>query len=423
MSRSNRPSPRAFNIKKLIQAFGVYGISNAVSQMLMILYAFLLARFLGPGLFGIYTGHLSFVLLFSFVINWGFDTFFLFRSGALRDSGAIDTLNGQIILAKAGLGGLWILALALASQFLHNTLFTPLLIALAAADTLADSLFFTQLTSLNVKQRTTSLSLLLFSSRLFRLGGGVAAALLGIYSVEVILLIRVVTSLIFLALAFLITRPRFFQGSLAKLSSLWRSSIPYGLSETFALIYAQVDISLLAILLGDTETGLYTTANRLIIALFSIPNAAYLIVIPKLRQVLLNKQDQSRSYFLRVLAVFLAVGLILFLGVFFAGPWMVDLVLQDAYTFSGELLRLMSVVLLLKSLSFGLGAMIVALGWQKYRLIPQVVTSLLAIGLNLFIIPVHGLTGAASVYILSEGVLLVGYGILVLRWLLKRKTP
>jgi O-antigen/teichoic acid export membrane protein len=241
--------------------------------------------------------------------------------------------------------------------------------------------------------------------------------------VEVILLIRVVTSLIFLALAFLITRPRFFQGSLAKLSSLWRSSIPYGLSETFALIYAQVDISLLAILLGDTETGLYTTANRLIIALFSIPNAAYLIVIPKLRQVLLNKQDQSRSYFLRVLAVFLAVGLILFLGVFFAGPWMVDLVLQDAYTFSGELLRLMSVVLLLKSLSFGLGAMIVALGWQKYRLIPQVVTSLLAIGLNLFIIPVHGLTGAASVYILSEGVLLVGYGILVLRWLLKRKTP
>lgn len=401
--------------KELIKSFGAYSISNALSQLLMIIYAFLLANHLGPALFGGYTGHLSFILLFSFVINWGFDTFFLFQSGTLTQPKEINIFNGQIIILKLSLGAIWILFLVLLSQLIPTDFYKTSIILFASLDTLADSLFLTQLTALNIKSQANKLSLLLFSSRLARLIGGAVGIFLGITSIQTFFLIRLFTTIFFMLLSFYFATPHFIKYSFHKLKNLWRHSWSYGISETLALVYAQVDVSILAILLGDSATGLYTTSSRLIIALFTIPNAGYLLVIPKLRKIYKSDRVKFNESIVKILIGFLIVGLVLFLGILLSGKWLVSLILGDAYAISGELLQILSVVLLLKSFSFGLAAIIVVLDKQKIRLIPQFITSISAILLNIIIIPIFGLYGAAYVYIISEAILLTGYIILVFR--------
>jgi len=401
--------------KHLIKSFGAYSISNTLSQMLMIVYAFLLANHLGPALFGGYSGHLSFIVLFSFVINWGFDTYFLFQSGTFTSTAKINILNGQIIVIKLGLGAIWIFLLVLISQIIPTGFFKSDLILIASLDTLADSLFLTQLTALNIKSEANKLSVLLFTSRLARLIGGFIAILLGIKVIQVFFLIRLFTTLCFTLLSIHFARPEFLKFSFSQLGSLWRKSWPFGLSETLALIYAQVDISLLAILLGDTATGLYTTSSRLIISLFAIPNAGYLLVIPKLRKIFQNDRAKFIQYSVKSLLGFFVVGIVMFLGILISGKWLVSIILGDAYAVSGDLLQILSLILLLKSISFGLAAVIVVIGEQKIRLIPQFIASIASIVLNILIIPIYGLVGAAYVYILSEFILLFGYIIVVLR--------
>jgi len=381
----------------------------------MIIYAFLLANHLGPALFGGYSGHFSFIILFSFVINWGFDTYFLYQSGTYSQENKINVLNGQIIYVKVLLGSVWILALVLISQIIPSGFFKTDLILIASLDTLAESLFLTQLTALNIKSKANKLSILLFSSKLVRLIGGLIVILLGITDINIFFIVRLFSTLFFTFLSIQIASPIILRFPIKKLINLWRQSWPFGLSETLALVYAQVDITLLAILLGDTETGLYTTSSRLIISLFAIPNAAYLLVIPKLGKIYKNNDEKFTKYFVKILIGFFIVGLVLFLGILVSGKWFISIILGDVYAISGNLLQILSVILLFKSLSYGLASIIVVIGEQKNRLIPQFVASIASIALNIMIIPIYGLFGAAYVYILSEFLLLIGYIILVLR--------
>ncbi len=66
--------------------------------------------------------------------------------------------------------------------------------------------------------------------------------------------------------------------------------------------------------------------------------------------------------------------------------------------------------------SFALGAIVVAVGWQNYRVIAQAISAGLNVGLNLLIVVSAGIVGVAKVYIASEVVLMLGYLFLVLLW-------
>jgi O-antigen/teichoic acid export membrane protein len=403
--------------KEVIKSFGAYGLSNVSSQFLLLIYGFLLANHLGPALFGVYSGHIAFVLLLSFVINWGLDTYLLFESGTYHQTKSINELTGKIIFVKLYLGVLWISALLLISKIINPDFFEPDLIFLASIDVLADSLFFTQLAALNVNNATKKLSALLVSSRVARLLTGIFVIMLGITSIQLILLLRLAATSVFAVFSILITKTKIIRMPFKDIKALWYAARHYGFSETLAIIYAQLDLSLLAIILGDVATGLYTTSSRLIIALYSIPNAAYLLFIPRLRKVFLtNRRKFIRNFFI-VQAGFFLLGLVLFLSVYFSGKWIISLLLPDTFAPSGELLQLMSIVALIKSINYGFGAFLVAVEWQKNRLIPQFIASVLALILNLIILPKFGLPGAAYIFIINEVVLLLGYAGFVLKWL------
>ena len=100
-----------------------------------------------------------------------------------------------------------------------------------------------------------------------------------------------------------------------------------------------------------------------------------------------------------------------------AGGWIVRVLLGQQYLVSSVLLGILSPLLLFKSLGFGLAALLVVVGWQKQRLLPQAVSAAANILLNLWAIPRLGVAGVAMVYVASELILALGYAGLVLRWM------
>lgn len=87
----------------------------------------------------------------------------------------------------------------------------------------------------------------------------------------------------------------------------------------------------------------------------------------------------------------------------------IHLILGPAYEITGDLIIILSPLLLFKAISFFCATILVAIGAQSKRVIPQVFSLLINIGLNLLLIPRIGVIAPAFVYVISEGVLMVGY--------------
>lgn len=113
-------------------------------------------------------------------------------------------------------------------------------------------------------------------------------------------------------------------------------------------------------------------------------------------------------------------GALLMVGMMIFSQPMISLVLGQKYKATGEILLILSPILFLKSLGFGMAAFLVAVGWQNRRLLPQAMSAGLGVLLNLLIIPFYGIYGTAWVYIASEMFLTLGYGLLLLIWISKQ---
>jgi len=70
----------------------------------------------------------------------------------------------------------------------------------------------------------------------------------------------------------------------------------------------------------------------------------------------------------------------------------------------------------MKSLNFGCATFLVSTGLQSRRIIPQGLSALANIALNLVLIPLYGVWGVAWAYVASEAILLGGYLTLTIKW-------
>ena len=101
----------------------------------------------------------------------------------------------------------------------------------------------------------------------------------------------------------------------------------------------QADVTLLTVMTGSTNTGLYSPASGLVNALFIIPATVFLMVVPLLsRQFADDPQRMLRTY-RKLMLGFLGLGTALALGVGLAGGWIVRVLLGPQYLVTSVLFR------------------------------------------------------------------------------------
>jgi len=389
-----------------------YGSANAIAQLMKMLFMLIMARYFGLADYSNYVAAYSLASFTAIFFNLGLDTWLL-REGSFQENWK---LSAQKVLSlKASIGLIWAGLLIGLAPSLRPDLFGFGLLALCVADVWFDSLLITMLAVLNIKRdiKAYSVSILLLrglklivllvmiavGSRSVMLIAGLRAAIAGGLAVAVFLMLR---------LDFRFARR---QESLRML----RDSRAYTYSEFFSVIYMQADINLLTLIQGKVMAGVYSPALSVINALFIIPSSVYTFSIPTLARTYHEMPQRLPAAARQLLVGITLMGIVLFAGVGLLGDDLVRLLLGSEYETTGQLITLLSPVLLLKCLEFGLASLIVALNKQKERIFPQMIAAVMNVGLNLWLIPLYGVFGAARVYVISEVVLFLGYGIIVFR--------
>jgi len=404
---------QSFYGREVVQNIALLASGSFIAQGLMAINAIVIARFLAPEAYGLYVGAYSAVGLSSFLVNWGLDTWIL-RQGALADDPP--ALAGSILTIKGVLGVFWGTALFFLLPALEPNIFLKPLILISTLDVWCDGFFSAELATLNTQKRVSVVSSLLLTSRGGRLLSAISVVGLGAQSPVSFAQARLVATIIALIMASWVLRPKFV-AKLIRPVRAFRESGPFALSDLLATIYLQADVTLLALFLGDRRAvGLYAPASGLVNALFAIPAASYQITLPALMRLDGQEVRSFRHVVSKMFLGFLALGIFLWLGLWMSGSFLIEHLLGSAYRTTGELLSILSPILLLKSISFAGAALLVAVGWQHYRVIAQVVSAAANVLLNVLVIRHFGIWGVATVYVVSEFILAAGYVGLAMRW-------
>lgn len=389
-----------------------YGSANAAAQFMKMLFMLIMARYFGLEDYSDYVAAYSLASFTAIFFNLGLDTWLL-REGSLRENWK---LSAQKVLSlKASIGLIWAGLLIGLAPTLRPDLFGFGLLALCVADVWFDSLLITMLAVLNIKRDIKAYSVSILLLRGLKLIVLLVMIAVGSRSVMLIAGLRAAIAGGLAVAVFLMLRLDFRFASRQESLRILRDSRAYTYSEFFSVIYMQADINLLTLIQGKVMAGIYSPALSVINALFIIPSSVYTFSIPTLSRTYHETPQMLPAAARKLLAGITLMGIVLFAGVGLLGDDLVRLLLGAEYETTGQLITMLSPVLLLKCLEFGLASVIVALNKQKERIFPQMIAAVMNVGLNLWLIPLYGVFGAARVYVISEVVLFLGYGIIVFR--------
>lgn len=405
-----------FNPKylSLVNNIAAYSGSTTIAQFIMMVYVVLLARILGPEELGVFSSAYALVGLTAFFLNLGMDTWLLRKAGMYPD---VRRLSGKILKIKAGIGIWWSIALVVVVPVIRPDLFSISMMVICSLDVWSDVCFNTQIQGLNVQRRMKTIGWLMLLSRGGRITGLAIIYFLGFDSAFFFALSRATATFIGLLAVTWLHRPKLNSQGFMTTRDVINESLPYGVSDFLALIYTNADVTILALMAGTIAVGLYSPASGIIHALFVIPSALFTVIVPILTNVGVRDVSRFRKALPILFASFFIMGLILWLVLGFSAKWLMPFLLGEEYQFTGEILGVLSPIIFFKFISFACAVVLVCVGWQQRRLIYQLIVAVFNIGANILVIPLYGITGVAWVYVISELLLVIGYGWVTIKWI------
>jgi len=117
----------------------------------------------------------------------------------------------------------------------------------------------------------------------------------------------------------------------------------------------------------------------------------------------------------------LIISIIFFVVIFLAGKWILLLLYGPAFVDTDVILKVLSAIIIVKSLSYVYGGGLTALSKEYTRLYIQIGIAVINIGANLILIPKFGPIGAAYSLAIAEVCLMLSYRWSVYRYIKRIK--
>lgn len=389
---------------------------SVVSQGINALTLLLIARQLGPAGYGQYAACFALAGFAAIWINLGADIWLLREGG--RQTVPLGESLGSVFAVKVVAGVAWLGLMLVVAPLLRQDTFPAGLLQLSVLSVLLDSLFATALTAFKASLRNYMTSLLESGSDATWLMTTLLLIRLNVRQVETYVQVRIIVLFISLLVTiFIIWHIIGIKGTFRTVRRLLREAPPFAASEFLSWISLRIDVLIIAFALGEYAAGLYAPAVGVVNALFLIPAAVHGVMVPVLSHLYTTNISQAEIMAKRMIVLLLAAGLGLSLALLVGSPLLVSF-LSESFSGSLGVLRVLSVILLFKSGSFAMAAILVAIGRQPYRTLVQAVAAIANIGLNLWIVYRLGIEGVAWVYVLTELLTVLGY-----TWLVQRYRP
>jgi O-antigen/teichoic acid export membrane protein len=193
-------------------------------------------------------------------------------------------------------------------------------------------------------------------------------------------------------------------------------ALPLGLADLLTVLYLRIDQVMIEAFLGAAAVAPYGQAYRILEALSIVPViVAQSALFPRLSVL---AHEGKHAAFRRIAGIgaagLLAAGSVIAAGLYFVGPALLRGVTPDPeFAASGDVLRVLCWAYPLTAVKDMLFVAFVAKGKLKLPVVIYAIATVLNIALNLAVIPVHGIIGAAAVTVSCEAVVVTAYTIYV----------
>jgi len=365
-----------------------------------------LARLMGVADFGVYTICYTLLGPVVMVASFGLDTWLL-RQGTGAQT--LDTTISQVFLIRfVATGGL--MALAVTVVLVSSQTNTVVPVILAALGLTFELLLTTAYTALRVQMRNRAAACVQV------VVAGLGLALIWMFwSQQAPLLVatgyRLVAAGVGVGLViWLLWRSlRLMYWRLGEFVIIVRQAFPYFASDLLATVALKADLTLVALLLGAVGAGIYSPALTIVNTTFLVPMVAWQVLLPTISQYTPGTRA-FRAIVGGALLGSVLYGLVWLLVLGWGADVIIRLVFHVEYMEAAPLLRVMSLIPLLKSINFCSAMLMVARDKQVLRTKLLAVSAIINVVANLICIPLFGLTGAAWINLWTEALLLVCYG-------------
>lgn len=406
----------SFRQRKILVNIGALFSGTAIARILSAISLLLIARQLGPDAYGQFISCLTLAKLSSVLLSWGLDTWLL-RNGRSHKEYSLAQLSSTCLELKLKLGLIWIIGILMLSFFLNHDTFPQRLLIISALSIWFDEFSNTAWSTFKAALKNNITIWLMIGSQILFLLPTLWFLVGQVQNPYPYMFGRLVASGISSLIAlFLVARVIGFKFQHSPSLLILRDTIPFGVSEGLAIIYERADVIIVGYLLGKTAVGFYGPALTLMTTLFIIPRSIYEVMLPVTSETFSRTPHQIIKQAYNIVLASTALGIVMSIGMAIIAKPLVWVLYGFEYTLSGDILTLLSPILILKSVSFSAATILTAVGWHNKRVIVQVVAASLNIILNLTLIQIYGLMGVAYVYILTETVLMGGYVLYLLIW-------
>lgn len=385
------------DLQQVVGNVGWQVADNLLRMGVGLLLGIWVARYLGPGQFGLLSYALAFVALFSPLAMLGLDDIVV--RNLVRDPAARQAILGTSFLLKLVGGVVSILATIVVIVLLHpddpQEIWLVVVIAAGAlfqAFTTIELWFNAQVQAkYAVLAKSAAFLLCAFGKVALILAGAPLVAFAWISLVETML------GSVGLVIAYRARghRLREWVGRWPMAAELLKDSWPLLFSCVIIVVYLRIDQVMLGELAGSEAVGVYSVAVRLAEVWFFFSAAVYWSVLPGLvaaraaSEPLFYAQLQKYYNLMALTAYAIAIPVMLL------ADWLVLLLFGEPYAEAGSMLAVLIWANLFIYLESARSAFFNAMNWYRIHFVTVALGAGLNVLLNLYLIPRHGGLGAA----------------------------
>jgi O-antigen/teichoic acid export membrane protein len=199
--------------------------------------------------------------------------------------------------------------------------------------------------------------------------------------------------------------------------AIWKDfiirSAPIALGMIFSVLYFRLDIVMLQLMTEEKVVGFYGAAYKLFEVAVVLPHTLMLVLFPTLVEEYHSDQSQFKSRFRRALIVYSLIGGVITLVLWGFSHGIISFMYGDQFLPSIEVLDILSWTIILFFINFLLSNVLIASGRERVNTWGLVGATGLNIILNLALIPLYGAIGAAWATLFCEIGLIVALSLQV----------
>lgn len=209
--------------------------------------------------------------------------------------------------------------------------------------------------------------------------------------------------------------------TIPSVSAVAASAWPFGLGSFLHLVHYQAAVVLVAYLAGEEAAGAYGVAVALMTALYLLPTVAYSrFIVHRLHRWAYHDRGRLRRAHGIGMLLMSSLGLAATGLMWLLAPWVVPMLLGDAYVATIPLLMVMGAAAPFRFFAIAVGSVLMTRDGMPRKAAIMAAVAALNVLLNLALIPRYGAMGAALAIVTSEAVLAAIYLLAVRRNLVSR---